>query len=124
MIKEIVIAAMLGLILIYEFYVLVNINNFVELCYKPIETKTKKEKSLIVLIAVFNFAYFIFIVAGMAIGTQWYMYGILFVLSIIGSPVIKHFKKKDNFTAIALIRIVDITVSLVIVTKIFFNHFH
>lgn len=124
MIKEPVIAIMLGLILIYEFLVLTRINSFVELSYTSFGTKSKADKSKLLIITMFNLFYMMFIIFGMCFGTQWKLYGLVFLLSIVSSPVIRYYKKKDNMPMITFVKIMDTLASIFLITKIFFNHFH
>lgn len=121
--KEVLLALMIGLTICYETYVLIKTRGFVRALY--ILPKDSEEKRAIrITSGCFSLIYLVWLILGMALSGLWYAYLVIFILSIIQSPIVKYFKKHEQWETLIVFKKIDCVISIVILVWLFFAHFH
>ena len=121
--KEVLLALMIGMTICYEIYVLLKTRAFVTALY--ILPKDAEDKESIRLASgCFSSIYLVWLILGMALSGLWYAYLLIFILSVLQSPVAKHFKKNEQWEALIVFKKIDCVISIAILVWLFFAHFH
>ena len=121
--KEVLLALMIGLTICYETYVLLKTRGFVRALY-ILPKDADEEKTIRIVGGCFSLIYLVWLILGMALSGLWYAYLLIFILSVLQSPVAKYFKKHEQWEALIVFKKIDCVISIAILVWLFFAHFH
>ena len=121
--KEVLLALMIGLTICYETYVLIKTRGFVKALY-ILPKDADEEKTIKYVSGCFSLIYLVWLILGMALSGLWYAYLVIFILSIIQSPIAKYFKKHEQWESLIVFKKIDCVISIAILVWLFFAHFH
>ena len=121
--KEVLLALMIGMTICYETYVLLKTRAFIVALYVLPKDAEDKE-SIRLASGCFSSIYLVWLILGMALSGLWYAYLLIFILSILQSPVAKYFKKHKQWEALIAFKKIDCVISISILVWLFFAHFH
>lgn len=121
--KEVLLALMIGLTICYETYVLLKTRGFVRAIYM-LPKDADEEKTIRLVGGCFSSIYLVWLILGMALSGLWYAYLLIFIVSILQSPVAKYFKKHEQWEALIVFKKIDCVISIAILVWLFFAHFH
>ena len=121
--KEVLLALMIGLTICYETYVLLKTRGFVRALY-ILPKDADEEKTIRIVGGCFSLIYLVWLILGMALSGLWYAYLVIFILSVLQSPVAKYFKKHEQWEALIVFKKIDCVISIAILVWLFFAHFH
>ncbi len=121
--KEVLLALMIGLTICYETYVLFKTRGFVRALY-ILPKDEDEEKTIRIVGGCFSLIYLVWLILGMALSGLWYAYLVIFILSVLQSPIAKYFKKHEQWEALIVFKKIDCVISIAILVWLFFAHFH
>lgn len=121
--KEVLLALMIGLTICYEIYVLFKTRGFVRALYM-LPKDADEEQTIRLVGGCFSLIYLVWLILGMALSGLWYAYLLIFILSLLQSPVAKYFKKNEQWEALIVFKKIDCVISIAILVWLFFAHFH
>ena len=121
--KEVLLALMIGLTICYETYVLIKTRGFVRAIYM-LPRDADEELTIRLVGGCFSLIYLVWLILGIALSGLWYAYLVIFILSVLQSPVAKHFKKNEQWEALVVFKKIDCVISIAILVWLFFAHFH
>lgn len=121
--KEVLLALMIGLTICYEIYVLFKTRGFVRALYM-LPKDADEEQTIRLVGGCFSLIYLVWLILGMALSGLWYAYLLIFILSVLQSPVAKYFKKNEQWEALIAFKKIDCVISIAILVWLFFAHFH
>jgi hypothetical protein len=104
--KEVLLALMIGLTICYETYVLIKTRGFVRALYM-LPKDADEEKAIRLVGGCFSLIYLVWLILGMAFSGLWYAYLLIFILSVLQSPVAKYFKKHKQWEALIVFKKID-----------------
>ena len=123
--KEAIIALMIGLMFIFELLILIKADRYVYLIHTADkDSLSKEDKAKRTTMIFFGMLYLIFMLLGMAMGTLWYIYGSIFLLSILTSPVFSYFRKQKAWSMFTMVKRIDCALTLILIAWLFLEHFH
>jgi hypothetical protein len=120
--KEVVLALILGTLFMYEVIMFVKARSYVRAVYK--NKKDEDGEAIRFGIGCFSTIYLITLLLGMAISHLWYGYLTLFLLALIQSPLVQYLRRNKHWETLIGVKRFDSLISLVIITFLFFGHFH
>ena len=121
--KEVLLALMIGLTICYETYVLIKTRGFVRALYM-LPKDADEEQAIRLVGGCFSLIYLVWLILGMALSGLWYAYLLIFILSVLQSPVAKYFKKHKQWEALIVFKKIDCVISMAILVWLFVAHFH
>lgn len=121
--KEVLLALMIGLTICYETYVLIKTRGFVRALY-ILPKDEDEEKTIRIVGGCFSLIYLVWLILGMALSGLWYAYLVIFILSVLQSPIAKYFKKHEQWESLIVFKKIDCVISIAILVWLFFAHFH
>ena len=121
--KDVILALMIGAAFMYEMWVFLKTRAFITALYILPKDKDDKE-SIRLVTGCFSAIYLVWLILGMAISGLWYAYLLIFILSILQSPVAKYFKKNEQWEALIVFKKIDCVISIAILVWLFVAHFH
>lgn len=123
--KEVILALMLGVAFCYELLILIKAESYVRAMYRIKKAdRSENDKTIYFSVGCFGIIYLGFIVLGMAISDLWYVYLIIFLLSIGQTPINNYFKRNHYWGALVQFKRLDSLISLGLIAFLFFGHFH
>jgi len=121
--KDVVLALMIGAAFMYEMWVFLKTRAFVKVIYM-LPNDDEDKKSIKLATGCFSAIYLMWLILGMALSGLWYAYLVIFILSVLQSPIAKYFKKHEQWEALIVFKKIDCVISIAILVWLFFAHFH
>jgi hypothetical protein len=121
--KDVILALMIGAAFMYEMWVFIKTRAFVRVIYM-LPKDADEEQAIRLVGGCFSLIYLVWLILGMALSGLWYAYLLIFILSILQSPVAKYFKKHKQWEALIVFKKIDCVISIAILVWLFVAHFH
>ena len=123
--KEVLLALMLGAAFIYEFITCIKAKSYVRAMYRiKKDDRSDNDKAISFSVGCFGIIYLVFLLLGMAISDLWYVYLIIFIFSLIQSPINRYLRRKHYWTLLVEFKRLDSIISIGLIVYLFFAHFH
>ncbi len=119
--KDVILALCIGFLIIYELTICIKARSYVRACYQSGKEDDKAIKMSVGCMTIF---YLFFLILGLAIGEEYYIYGIVLLLGIIGSFITSILKNGELWGGLLFYKRLDSIITMVLFAWLFFQHFH